>query len=398
MNNNSKPLQLALYGMDERSCKTMVMYLKGPCKAIGIVADEFAADIDMIDADHIKAKELLDQRMLKTPNRPIILLSLEPVSIDGTIYVKKPVQSEHLVAALKQAKALLTSTKNDSQQDYQPSSASASDNPVENTQVEKKPAASKHIDKQEIKKTSKHRTAMDLTEVRFSSYLGHLDGIDFSDPEQVLSASFNPKSFYLGYVQSAVKVSKDKARILQLNAGWKPLVLFPHTQEVWLDVDDKQLRAFAGIALKSNPGQALSLTAVDAKKLNCDNKMESFYDMDHFLWKLAVWTSKGRYPEAININEPLYLKHWPNFTRLLVTPHAMRIAALMVMEPRTGISIADALKIKPQYVFVFISAAHAIGLIGQAKRQVDELITPTKVVKDSKSKGLLSRILGRLRG
>jgi hypothetical protein len=74
----------------------------------------------------------------------------------------------------------------------------------------------------------------------------------------------------------------------------------------------------------------------------------------------------------------------------------MRIAALLIMGPRTAMSIAKDLNIKPQYVFVFISAANVLGLVSQATRQADEIITPSKM-KGSKSKGLLSRILGRLR-
>ena len=101
--NKTKPLLLALYGMDERTHKTMAMYLKGPYKGKAIIVDEFEAEVDLIDADHIKAKELLEERKQKTPERPIILLSLEKLSIEGTIYVKKPIQTEDLVKALKLA-------------------------------------------------------------------------------------------------------------------------------------------------------------------------------------------------------------------------------------------------------------------------------------------------------
>ena len=73
-NHDSLPIQLALFGMDERTSKTMVMYLKGPCKGIAIVVDEPNAEVDLIDADHVKAKELIAER--KSKARPIILLSL----------------------------------------------------------------------------------------------------------------------------------------------------------------------------------------------------------------------------------------------------------------------------------------------------------------------------------
>jgi DNA-binding MarR family transcriptional regulator len=81
----------------------------------------------------------------------------------------------------------------------------------------------------------------------------------------------------------------------------------------------------------------------------------------------------------------------------MITPHAMRIAALMVQEPRTLGDIASILKIKPQYVFVFISAAHALGLVGQARREADVLVVAPEI-KPSQKQSLLSRIISKLRG
>lgn len=388
------PLKLALYGMDNRAYKMMCMYLKGPCKGIAVVVDEAEAEIDLLDADHIKAKDLLDELKARVPNRPLIILSLEKLSIEGAIYVKKPVETLTLVTALKQAKANLTA--DGSKKNKVIPKPEIIQKETENVVKEELPVT-KQIDKEEKKKVSKHRTAMDLTESSFSAYMGNVEGVDFTDSEQVLKASYNPKGYFLGFVQSALKVCKAKNRILQLNSGWKPLIVFPHSQEIWLDVEDKQLRAFAGVAISKNGSKAMSLTLIDHEKFKSQPKMEGFYDTDYFLWKLAVWTSKGRYPNTIDINKPVYLMQWPNFTRLVVTPHAMRISALLIRGPRTAMSIANTLNIKPQYVFVFISAANILGLVGQAKRQVDQLIAPAEV-KLTKTKGLLSRILGRLRG
>jgi len=397
-----KPIQVALYGMDERTYKTMVMFLQGPCKGIAVVVDEQNAEIDLIDADYIKARDVLDERQSKTPERPIILLSLQVLSLQGTIYVKKPVQSPDLIAALKQGNEILHggkaikgvgSEKDDAEPKLEPEFEL--EDKTEST-VEESQGHKKELDK-ERQKPRKHRTARDLTEVGFSSYMGHVDGVDFSDPEQVLLATYNPKSYFLGYVKTAIKVAKEKSRILQLNSGWKSLVIFPHSNEIWLDADDKQLRIYAGLEIKKSAKNSMSLSPIDQDAFNFGEKMENFDDIDAFIWKLAIWTSKGQYPVSIDINRPVYLKQWPNFTRLVVTPHAMRIAALLIDGPRTAMNLADALNIKPQYVFVFISAAKTLGLLGQAKRNADILTEPPEV-KPSKSKGILSRILGRLRG
>ncbi|MFK5948163.1 MAG: hypothetical protein QM500_05275, partial [Methylococcales bacterium] len=327
------PLKLALYGMDNRAYKTMCMYLKGPCKGIASVVDESEAEIDLLDADHIKAKDLLDELKARVPNRPLIILSLEELSIKGAIYVKKPVETLTLVAALKQAKANLT--VDGSKKNKVIPKPEIIQKETKNVVKEELPVT-KQIDKEEKKKVSKHRTAMDLTEGSFSAYIGNVEGVDFTDSEQVFKASYNPKGYFLGFVQAGLKVCKAKNRILQLNSGWKPLIIFPHSQEIWLDVEDKQLRAFAGVAISKNGSKAMSLTPIDHEKFKLQQKMEGFYDTDHFLWKLAVWTSKGRYPNTIDINKPVYLMQWPNFTRLVVTPHAMRISALLIRGPRTA--------------------------------------------------------------
>lgn len=395
------PSRVALYGMDGRTYKTMVMYLQGPCKGIAVVVDELDAEIDLIDADFLKAKEVLDERKAKAPDRPIILLSLQELNLEGTLFVKKPVQAADLVAAINEAKNILQggSTKISQESDSldelepEPESASEAAEPV----VEKKQAGKKHIDTEESKKTSKHRTAADLTEVSYSTYIGHVEGINYSDREQVRKASFNAKQFFLGYVQSAILVSRQKGRISQLDSSWKPLIIFPHSHEIWVDADDKQLRAFAGLTIRNNNDRVMALKPVDQNASKCGEKMENFYDMDAFLWKLAIWTSKGRFPDNLDIDRPVYLKQWPNFTRLIITPHALRISALLVEQPRTMLNISTVLNIQPQFVFVFISAANALGLVSQAKRQADEIVVPEKI-KESKAKGLLSKILGRLRG
>ncbi len=401
-----KPLQLALYGMDERSIKTMTMYLKGPCKGKAVVVEAQEAEASLLDADHVKARVLLEQCQQNNPHQPIILLSLETVSIANTIFVKKPVQTVDLIKALEQVYLQLNGKRKpktfvSAENMVKPLPKTPSVTVTEQEVItvnEITPPEKKHIDNTEIRKIAKHRTAMDLTEKSYSSYIGFVEGINFSDPQQVILASYNPKDYYQGYVQSACKVAKDKSKTLTLNSGWKPLILFPDTEEVWLDADEKQLRAFAGLSVRNNPLQDISLQSTDLKKIDVKSKMDNYQDIECFLWKLAAWTSKGRYPHSIDILKPVYITRWPNFTRLLITPHAMRIAALLIIQPRSALNVAKALNIKAEYVFVFLSSAHATGILGQTKRQADMLVEQNNEIKASKSKGLLSRILGRLRG
>jgi len=187
---------------------------------------------------------------------------------------------------------------------------------------------------------------------------------------------------------------------MQLNSGWSPVIIFPQNDEVWLDADDKQLRAFSGLVIANTLDGKISTTPLTFESSSLSRSLDKFHSMDAFLWKVACWASKGRYPITIDVTHPVYLKHWPNFTRLLITPHALRISALLIRGPRTLANVAEVLNIKPQYVFVFISAAYALGLTGQARRESDALIAQSQPVeiKSNKNKGLLSRIMSKLRG
>jgi hypothetical protein len=397
-----QPLAVALYGLDERSYKTMSMFLQGPCHGVAVVVESEDAQIDIIDADHPTAGTILEERRVATPDRPVIVMSLEVLRLENAIYVKKPVNKEEMLVALKQVQKLINKPEkaikqkeilkqedlvvSDSTHDVVQGQAVSSDD-----NQPKKP-----IDLEEQKKTAKHKTAKQFNEGGFLSYLGTVPDIDFEDPEQVLKASYNPKQYFQGFVKSAFLVASSKGRTVQLNAGWKPLLIFPQSHEVWLDADDRQLRAFAGMPINNQAGNAINLSQIDINNAKT-SELNKFQSMDAFLWKLAIWTSKGRYPDNIDLDRPVFLKRWPNMTRLVVTPHALRIAALLIQEPRTMPDIARVLNIKLQYVFVFTSACQAVALLGQAKRNADVLVQPAPTIKPTQSVGLFRKILNKLR-
>lgn len=387
----TKPLQAVLHGMDGRTYKTMVMYFQGPCKGEAVVVDEVEGEVDIVDLDFPSGKAALDKIRSQKTRRPVIVLSREEVSFDDVLYVEKPIHLATILSVLAKARALIQQQGWSKSSDIQP--VKTTENPV--AVAEKKV----HGDGIEIKKTAKHKTAMQMDEGSFSAFIGMITEIDFNDKDQLDKAFYSPKNYFQGYVTAAVKVSKEKNRMLQLNSNWKPLLIFPHSHEVWLDADDKQLRAFASLEMNKATGAKLTITAIDPATSAVREKMDKFYDIDAFVWKLAIWTSKGRYPQSLDIHRPVFIKHWPNFTRSLITPHALQITALLMRGPRSMLNITETLKIKPQYVFVFISAAHALGLVGQAERKSDELFVPPPLdtIAKKESKSLLSRILGKLR-
>ncbi|PKM13164.1 MAG: hypothetical protein CVV13_02775 [Gammaproteobacteria bacterium HGW-Gammaproteobacteria-3] len=405
MSNKGKTaLKVALLGMDERTYKTLAQYLLGPCKNAAItVSDDNDAEVNIIDADLPRSRVLLEKLLHEKSARPLIVLSLKPMGNGSFLFVQKPIQTDAMLAVLAQAREHIQNADKDDNQTVLVASLTEVDQnadasgKVESDAKPSVPAPLKRhtADLNERNKTSKHRAAMHMDEKGFTALMGGMKSVDIGDSRQVKDARYNPRDYFQGYLQSAFKVSRARAQVLQLNSGWKPVLIFPHSNEVWLDADDRQLRAFASIIINKNDNQKMSLTEIKSKPLDGE-ALDKFQTMDALLWKLACWTSKGRYPEPFDIERPFYLKHWPNFTRLLVTPHALRIAALLIEKPRTATNIARTLHIKPEYVFVFISAAAALGLLGQAARNADIEVAP-QALKPDKKQGLLRRIINKLR-
>ena len=313
---SKKLLSVSLYGMDGRTHKTMLMFLQGPCGGVAQVVHEKEAEIDIIDADAIHAKDSLDQCLAREPLRPIIILSLETVNIENTIYVKKPVKTETMLAAFEEARGMLNGKKKKTASIKRPIESAHIEKKTEQPEVISQPApkAKKqkvealssekkvYVNALEQKKTQKHKAAMMINEQNFSSFIGIVSGIDFNDPAQWSNASYNPKQYFQGYVQSAVKVAFSKGQILKLNSGWKPLIVLPHSHEAWLDADDKQLRAFASVAVRrGDDANSMTLSAVNPKEEVFSSELDKFHEINAFLWKLACWTSKGRYPVGFDL-------------------------------------------------------------------------------------------------
>ncbi len=395
MSKTQSSLGVTLVGMDERSQHALQLFFQGPCKNSCAVVEPELAEISIVDMDVINADQLYAQQREKFPKQQFILISLvEQKGVDA-FFVKKPIQPKVLMDVLARARKGPEGKEVSVESVPEPVDTMPASPPQPTTKQSSCRRAS----------NSTHQSAMSLDEKSFISFIGALKNIDINNEEQINSAHYDPKAYLQGYFQSACKVALNKKQVLQLNGSWKPLIIFPRTNEIWLDADDKQLQAACRMSLRALGGEdplsdakgfGMTMSAVsDVSEINeCDKG--NFQSIDSFLWKVSLWTSQGRVPLGIDLERPVYLSHWPNMTRLMLFPHAMRIAALLVSDPRSLLEVATVLNIPQQYVFAFYSAARALGLAGQAKRQVDMIIAPPSI-KKPKQRGLFGKILDRLK-
>lgn len=376
------PIKVAVIGMDDRSASRMntifkVVY-KGRCE-FSQVED---ANLGIIDLD-------ADASIWKTfraenPGLPAIVMASTPTEIEGVAFVSKPANLEVLWTSIFNLAANLPPPVVSSEQNQSSDNATT----MNNTGKEKKSTSglSNAAGSMNSKMTNTFSGPKTVQKNRSS-----VDAEIFYDPDEYL----------LGRILASLKKNEKKQCLLHVDC-WKDRRLILNTSEglAYTDLTDSQLKNL-GVAtlseefvvdIKAKCGtgkQSLELNEIDGLRVS---------SIDYFLWDLALRTARGRIPRDTDLSSPLYLQHWPNFTRLPHTPNAMRIAALWVENPRTLDDIADNLAIERSDVYSFYSAALSIGLAGTARRQVDTLIAPRKVQdSDTSKRGLFSSILRRLK-
>jgi hypothetical protein len=388
------PLRLAFQGMDERTVKLFRMFLQGPCrKQAELVDDGQAADACLIDMDVQRATELLHRERKIHPDRVLILLALNDcTSSPEEVFVKKPVQTESMLQAIRRVREILESRR----------SREAGKLGTEPRTIPLRTVAAA-----EKSEGSVSKVAALLDEHSFLSYLGVRDDIDPANPAQAAAVRYDPREYLQGSFESACALALSRQQALRVETPWKPLVVFPQTRRLWINADEAQLRAACGIPINNLAHmdirgsrvpsvEHLKVTPIDAGEASLDP--ERLIPLDAFLWKMAIWTSKGKIPADISLEHEVVLKHWPNLTRFLLIPHTMRIAALLHQGTHTVCEAAKILGIRQQYVFAFISAAHALRLIEQRpKRQTDRVEAPPPPRPEPARTSFLGKLLKHLK-
>ncbi|MGR9105968.1 MAG: hypothetical protein ACU843_03460 [Gammaproteobacteria bacterium] len=394
----SDPLRVRVLGMDGRFLSTFKLFLQGPCQNRAVTVSDESSEISLVDIDGRDGISLLAEEQARFPGRPILVTALRRPELPEIIYIPKPIKAPEMLAAIAEAKEKLSEPR-------APAELFQKMDGHEKLRESPSPGREKKHTVHPHRRRSTHKTAMLLDEKAYSAYVGTVADINIKDPHHVAKAHYDKRKYLQGYVESAVTMAKSRRRILQLDCGWKPLIIFPHSNEIWIDADDKQIRSFCVVPIRSisdldlrgnNEAPKSIISPVSADRINADHDPKKFQAIDSFIWKIALWTSNGRVPKGIQLDQPVHLDRWPNLSRFVNIPHSLRIAALLIDRPMPLIEAAAMLKIRQQYVFSFFSAAMAVGLAGQSDYRQDSIATSSARIEQPRT-GLLQKILHRLK-
>lgn len=372
------PLRVGAVGLDERQCNAVRLVFDGACRKRYALTEPAAAEAWIVDLDHSGAVEALSAQWAEQGQRPAIFLTLSAapedvrvgdVTVQG-VFLRKPFRVDEFVALLPQL-------------------ATAARRP-QPTLVEQ-PTPNHRIDSARVGRTiESSRAARLLVDEVARGFVGSAEDIDLANPLDFWQICYAPERYLQGLVAKAWQQACDSGKPVAVTGPWPTVVLLPEQNRVRLGAPARQFRP---AAITPDLGGEIHEVASPPEVAAGEESLP----YPAFLWKLALWAARGRIPEGTPVDVPVYLRRWPNFTRLDVPPSALSIAALWSREPHTLQRTIEVLHVPQRFVFGFYSATKAIALSGISQRTVDNMIKPSPLPAANARTGFLSRVLEKLR-
>jgi hypothetical protein len=364
-NQRSKQVRLAAFGFDERAREGFRLTFRGPGNDRAMLVDEQSADFGIINMDSANAEQMLEEYQRRYPGRPAIKLSVRDATQHDALHVKKPARIADMLEAVDKLIAELEERqREESPQQAAEPQQTASTAPVATPAPAIKPRK---------KAVKKHQGSL----------------------------YYNPKDYLQGEIQAAMEYSRSSGLVVELwlmcdENEWKKIVFLPRLRKVITSLSNKELWTYCSSPLTLINHKSYRRNEKETRAIQ--DRIESDgrgLDYDAFLWKVALYTSQGRLPSGTSLNEVAQLKQWPNLTRLYPIAGSMRIATLLVDQPRPLPMIAKVLKIPPGRVFAFYSAACALGMTGGEMGSFD--LARQSMPQRHRDHTLFGRILNRLK-
>jgi hypothetical protein len=354
------PVKVALVGLRRRSIQTLVGIFKQRFQGRFVLGIPATARVAVFNMDCANAGQVWRTFRHKHPDTRVVIIAREPPCLEDVEYVPVPISVRALEQALERAAAAGKTA-------LRPRKSAAATRPTKSTRTGTRPVAAARM-----------RTRPGVANVRRA--------VD-------QAVYFQPRDYLFGRLRHALSTNAGKAVLLRCGdvlvaankSRNKVFVNFPQTR--WPALAANQLPA----------GTASEVTVLDdldpGAPLPGASRVYK-YVLDRFMWDLAVATASGRVAEGTPLDAPVYLRRWPNFTRVAPPDDAMRIAAVWVQQPRSLLNLYQTLKVPVENVFTLYTAAQAIGLAGLARRESDTLIAPA-VVTASPYGNLVNAVLNR---
>lgn len=392
-----KSLKIGVFGLDERAQKLLKLFFAGPCKSRFELVNLALSDIQLIDIDRPSGWGYYQKQTSLNPRQPLVAISLNTEkAAEVRFFIKKPMRLDTVLAVLEEAGGRLPGRSGETPREL---SAPVAEPKRAGGPAPERRTASPARSAGATKSRRKGSTlAVESEDDQAFQFLRRSQDIDLSQGEIPADLFYEPHEYLQGFFQKAVHLARDQNSGVRVGGFWGHLYIVPERHCAYSELLDSRLRPLTVMRM---PERDVEIQTLDSQQIEAlaakSGVMKSFSSIDSLIWKLALWSSRGRLPAGTDLNGSIFLRRWPNFTRCLETPNAMRIASLWARHPASLQDTQEALGVRQVEVAALFSAASAIGYAGVGRRQADSLISPVPV-QPAPERGLFTRTLNRLFG
>lgn len=436
---------ISLLGFDQRSADTLSDATSKTMKIIDPINKD-DTQVVVVDLDAPEGVAIWDEFRQQWPQMPAVVISENDPDIEHTSFAEKPFTVEELIDNITEAIILAPPIEEDPEKTSATASESAPEEdiaavtdgpatkepaedtdellpdidemmygpePVEKTaeikQATNEEAAEKALeDGDEAIDETIDEPAPDKALPPLSKIAGLLSSLSSSHSDSTIrkldtpnpdECYFDPDAHIIGLVLQGIAKGEESGAIAKIACLLDKAIYIDATNKlVRSNLKDIHMRQIAIAPLgKGENGLDTELEMIEPSSLEELPSLEgSVYPMETFVWELAVLTSKGRAPKGTPMDEPTYLMQWPNFTRLMPIPYAMKVSAYWLRLPSSLNDLSKNLDVPLNDILSLYSATSLTGLAGVAKRNSDKMLKPGAPEKHEK-RNLFGTIMNSLK-
>lgn len=190
---------------------------------------------------------------------------------------------------------------------------------------------------------------------------GNLADVDVAKPDERRRIYFNTDGALLYWLPMAVKKAKMSNTPVEIAGLPRSFVYLPEEDRFFGDFGEDLLLQYAlsrfgfgELDLKERLDLAVSKPVATGDKQTLEQR-------DAMIWKVALWTARGRLNQRMDPEKVYKLKERPEFSRMIEIPHAPEITELWYDHRLSALDIVRILNVPQRFVFAFMSGADALG-------------------------------------
>ncbi|WP_196139032.1 hypothetical protein [Aliikangiella sp. G2MR2-5] len=215
-----------------------------------------------------------------------------------------------------------------------------------------------------------------------AKYVGKNSDVNLSNPQAIIRVLYSPQNLFQGAVEKAIKRAKKHQKPVELICLNTGVIIDLKENAAFTAVGDSVLKPLCLMKVeKIDSLRKIKPDYTGIRLFELAHKPQGKlkrWDLQAFMWKISLWSSRGKLPREIDLERAFYLTEWPNFSKLVCFPYAMNIASLMMKRPMKLAEISRTLNIPQRFVFGFFSAAQSLGIIESSSQKLPDINDWTK--------------------